>query len=186
MLVGVDEAGRGALAGPVVAGAVILHGFHGKLKDSKALSKDAREILAKDIKRRHIWAAAEASAKEVDSLNIHHASLLAMARAVLKLRLLKAHLLIDGRFSIPYLPKSFRQSAVIKGDAKLPAIMAAGVLAKTERDRQLKGLHLRYPVYGFHTHKGYPTERHKRALRQYGLCPFHRRSFAPVKALICK
>ena len=179
---GIDEAGRGALAGPVFAAAVILRGVEEGLKDSKALSPKKREALALAIKARHIYSVGEASAQEIDSLNIHHASLLAMRRAVEKLNLKEgALLLVDGSFVIPHLQAPMRQKALVKGDSRSPSIMAASIIAKTERDRRLKALHGQYPVYGFLAHKGYPTKAHKAALRKCGPCPEHRRSFAPVR-----
>ncbi|MBS0003309.1 MAG: ribonuclease HII [Thioalkalivibrio sp.] len=177
---GVDEVGRGPLAGPVVAAAVILPepcAVVG-LADSKQLDAPRREALAAILREEaEAWALGSASAAEIDRLNIHHATLLAMRRAVLALPGLPGELMVDGRFT-PEGP--WRATAVIGGDGSIPAISAASIIAKVARDALLVELHDRYPVYGFDRHVGYATPEHLRALERHGPCPEHRRSFAPV------
>lgn len=185
--VGIDEAGRGCLAGPVFAGAVILN-FPQKFKDSKLLSAKQREILAKDIKKDHLFGIGTANLKEIENLNIHHASLLAMKRSVENLYLKKVnsitgHLLIDGGFKIKNL-SGFLQTSIIKGDRKVLSIMAAGIMAKTERDNLMQEYAKKYPNYGFERHKGYSTAEHRKAIKNYGPSPIHRKSFAGVKEFI--
>lgn len=181
---GVDEAGRGPLAGPVYAAAVILrknHGIEG-LADSKTLSSEKREALALEIRSRAAaWAVASASVAEIDALNILRASLLAMQRAVLALGVVPRRVVVDG-LHCPELPCPVR--AVVKGDASIAAISAASILAKVARDALMTEWHERYPQYGFDTHKGYATEFHLAALRAYGACELHRRSFAPVSFVL--
>ena len=178
-VVGLDEAGRGCLAGPVFAGAVILN-FPQKFKDSKLLNAKQRESLAIQIKQNHKFAIGIASLEEIDKLNIQQASLLAMKRAVNKLNLSKGHLLIDGPFPLKKIPH-LSQTPLIKGDRRASPISAAGILAKTERDKFLLKLDKLYPEYGFDKHKGYATQTHKRAIKEYGPCPVHRRAFSGVK-----
>ena len=184
LVAGVDEAGRGPLAGPVVAAAVILdprQPIRG-LGDSKALSARRREALFDEIRANALCCAiASASAEEIDSLNILQATLLAMRRAVETLRLLPHRVVVDGN-RVPALKMTV--AAVVKGDALVPAISAASILAKVHRDRLCLDLHALHPQYGFDTHKGYPTAEHLAALRQHGACPAHRRSFAPVRAVL--
>lgn len=177
---GVDEAGRGPLAGPVYAAAVILPGEHElEVADSKRLSARRRESLADEIRARAVaWSVARIEASEIDVLGIHHASLLAMARALGALSLRPDLALIDGRF-VPDCDISCR--AIVGGDDSEPAISAASILAKVDRDACLLELDLRYPGYGFARHKGYPTAGHRKALQRLGPCPEHRRSFAPVR-----
>lgn len=180
---GVDEAGRGPLAGAVVAAAVILHPDRAipGLADSKKLSARKRERLALEIKQQAwAWVVAEASVEEIDQLNILQASLLAMKRAVMSLSLVPDRVLVDGN-QLPDLPYSVQ--AIIGGDASQPSISAASILAKTSRDAALIELDQRYPDYGFAQHKGYPTPQHLQAIRQYGVLPVHRKSFAPVAKL---
>lgn len=180
---GVDEAGRGPLAGAVVAAAVILHPDRAipGLADSKKLNARKRERLALEIKQQAwAWAVAEASVEEIDQLNILQASLLAMKRAVMSLSLVPDRVLVDGN-KLPDLPYSVQ--AIIGGDASQPSISAASILAKTSRDAALIELDQRYPDYGFAQHKGYPTPQHLQAIRQYGVLPVHRKSFAPVAKL---
>lgn len=178
MRVGVDEAGRGPLAGPVVAAAVILDAPIAGLNDSKKLSPTRRTQLAQAIREHaHAWAIAEASAAEIDQLNIHHATLLAMRRAVEALPVAGSEALIDGRF-VPELRIPAR--AIVGGDAQVAEISAASILAKTYRDELLRELDQRFPHYGFAQHKGYPTSAHLLALRTHGPCAEHRQSFAPV------
>lgn len=178
MRVGVDEAGRGPLAGPVVAAAVILDQPIAGLNDSKKLSPARRSQLAEAIRAQaHAWSIAEASAAEIDALNIHHATLLAMRRAVEGLPMPASEALVDGRF-VPALTIPAR--AIVGGDAQVAEISAASILAKTHRDALLVSLDQQFPHYGFAQHKGYPTPAHLQALQQHGPCPAHRRSFAPV------
>ena len=181
---GVDEAGRGPLAGPVVAAAVILDDKQpiAGLADSKKLSASRREALFDAIRARALcFAIAEASVEEIDRLNILQATLLAMQRAVAGLRLRPGLVLVDGN-RLPVLPMP--SEAVIGGDALVQAISAASILAKVHRDRWCQSIDAQYPQYGFAGHKGYGTAAHLEALRNHGACPLHRRSFAPV-ALQC-
>ncbi len=184
LICGVDEAGRGPLAGPVYAACVVLNPQSKilGLADSKQLSAARREQLASQIKScAFAWAIASASVEEIDRLNILQASLLAMKRAVENLSLEPAEVLIDGLYC-PQL--KFPARAIVRGDCKIPEIMAASILAKTARDTEMLALHLRFPQYGFDRHKGYPTLQHLAALQAHGVCAIHRRSFAPVKALV--
>lgn len=180
---GIDEAGRGPLAGPVVAAAVILDPAHpiSGLDDSKKLSARRREALAQEIRDKALaWAIAEASVEEIDRLNILQASLLAMQRAAAGLSTPPLKALIDGN-KCPKL--DCPAEAIIGGDGKVAAIAAASILAKTARDAGMIALHAHYPMYGFDRHKGYPTPAHIAALRRHGLTPAHRRSFSPVAQL---
>jgi len=177
---GVDEAGRGPLAGPVVAAAVILDPKRpiAGLDDSKKLSEKKRLQLAEEIRRTAIaWAVAEASVEEIDQINILQASLLAMCRAVEQLSVPPESALVDGnkcpRLAIPV-------EAIVKGDGKIASIAAASILAKTMRDAKMRALHEHYPHYGFDRHMGYPTAAHFAALRVHGASPVHRRTFGPV------
>ncbi|MFN7086184.1 MAG: ribonuclease HII [Burkholderiales bacterium] len=184
LVCGVDEAGRGPLAGPVFAAAVILgqRVSIAGLADSKKLTACKRDAVAQQIKARAAaWAVASASVEEIDELNILRASLLAMRRAVELLDVAPAEVLVDG-LCCPDLRWPAR--AVVGGDAKIAAISAASVLAKVARDALMLELHQRYPQYGFDLHKGYPTAAHLAALREYGASPVHRRSFAPVRRAI--
>ncbi len=181
LVAGVDEAGRGPLAGPVVAAAVILDERHpiAGLADSKALTERQRERLYDQIMARALCCSvAEASVEEIDRLNILQATLLAMQRAVAGLRLPPALVRVDGN-RLPVLP--MRAEALVGGDALYPAISAASILAKVTRDRWCAELALAHPDYGFERHKGYGTPEHLRALRALGPTPWHRRSFAPVR-----
>jgi len=181
---GVDEAGRGPLAGPVVAAAVILDSrqpIRG-LADSKALGPARRERLFDEICANALaLAIAEASVEEIDRLNILQATLLAMRRAVEGLRLPPRRVLVDGN-RLPEL--RVPATAIVKGDTTVPVISAASILAKVHRDRLCAALHEQWPHYGFGTHKGYPTAAHLLALRVHGACPAHRRSFAPVREVL--
>lgn len=184
MVAGVDEAGRGPLAGPVVAAAVILDDRQpiAGLADSKVLSPRKRERLFDEIRAKALACCiAEASVEEIDRLNILQASLLAMRRAVEGLRLVPHRVLVDGN-QLPVL--NMPAAAIVSGDAKVPAISAASILAKVYRDRLCLALDRDYPNYGFAAHKGYPTAAHLAALRQHGACPVHRRSYAPVRAVL--
>ncbi len=181
-IAGVDEAGRGPLAGPVVAAAVILD--PGRpipgLADSKALSPARREELARLIRMNALdWALGRAEVEEIDRINILRASLLAMQRAVAALTLAPSLVLVDGN-RVPELACPAR--AIVKGDATHPAISAASILAKVVRDEEMCELDRHYPGYGFARHKGYPTPEHLEALRRLGACPIHRRTYAPVQA----
>jgi len=182
---GVDEAGRGPLAGSVVAAAVILDPARpiAGLADSKKLRPAVRERLALEIREKALaWSIAEASAEEIDQINILQATFLAMRRAVAALTLTPAHALIDGN----RIPQGLlcTAEAIVKGDAKEPAISAASILAKTFRDAQLLVLDQQYPDYGFAQHMGYPTAAHLAALKRHGPTPVHRRSFGPVAQCI--
>jgi len=182
LVAGVDEAGRGPLAGPVVAAAVVLNDLQPVrgLADSKTLSPRRRERLYDEIRAKALCCSvAEASAREIDELNILQATLLAMRRAVEGLRLPPQLVLVDGN-RVPVL--NMPVHAVVKGDAKVQAIAAASILAKVHRDRLCLQLHERFPQYGFAGHKGYPTAEHLQALRVHGACVEHRQSFAPVRA----
>jgi ribonuclease HII len=183
-LAGVDEVGRGPLAGDVVAAAVILDPARpiSGLRDSKKLSAQRREELAVLIMERALaWAVARASVAEIDELNILQASLLAMHRAVRALEPQPSYVLVDGN----RLPRwEYAAEPVVKGDDRVPAIAAASILAKVQRDRELVALEQQYPGYGFAAHKGYPTAAHLKALQTLGVTPVHRRSFAPVRALL--
>lgn len=185
---GVDEAGRGPLVGSVVAGAVVLDPNQPiiGLRDSKKLSPARREKLYAEIMQKaRAWGVGQASPGEIDTLNILQATMLAMRRAIeaLSERLGEwpSKALIDGN-RCPILP--IASEAIIKGDAKEPAISAASIIAKVTRDQQMQVLHSQYPQYGFNQHMGYPTEAHMQALKQYGPCEEHRRTFAPVRDLI--
>lgn len=185
---GVDEAGRGPLVGSVVAGAVVLDPNQPiiGLRDSKKLSPARREQLYAEIMQKaRAWGIGQASPNEIDTLNILQATMLAMRRAIeaLSERLGEwpSKALIDGN-RCPILP--ITSEAIIKGDAKEPAISAASIIAKVTRDQQMQVLHTQYPQYGFNQHMGYPTDAHMQALKQYGPCEEHRRTFSPVRDLI--
>ncbi len=180
LVAGVDEAGRGPLAGPVVAAAVILDEGQpiAGLADSKKLSAARRDRLYDEIRAKALCCSvAQASVDEIDQLNILQATMLAMRRAVEGLRLKPRLVLVDGN-RLPVL--DVRAEAIVQGDAKVQAISAASILAKVTRDRGLAELHTQYPAYGFDQHKGYGTAQHLEALDRWGPCPAHRRSFAPV------
>jgi ribonuclease HII len=181
---GVDEAGRGPLAGPVSAAAVILDPRQpiAGIDDSKKLSPARRAALDSAIRERALaWAVAWASVEEIDRLNILQASLLAMQRAVAALPLAPQQVLVDGNRCPEF---GCAAQAVIGGDGLIPAIGAASILAKVARDRLMEQLDVAWPGYGFAQHKGYPTRAHLAALRTLGVCPHHRRSFAPVRAVL--
>jgi ribonuclease HII len=181
---GVDEAGRGPLAGPVFAAAVILdprRRVRG-LADSKVLTPLRREELAEEIRSRAIaWAVAAASVEEIDAFNILRASLLAMRRAVEALGVKPERVLVDG---LHRLELAIPMRAIVGGDATVASISAASILAKVSRDAVMLTLHHEHPLYGFHRHKGYTTDEHLAALRAHGACAVHRRSFAPVRAVL--
>jgi len=180
LVAGVDEAGRGPLAGPVVAAAVILDPARKVrgLRDSKLMTPEQREEVAAGIRAKAIaWAFAASDVGEIDALNILRATLLAMRRAVEALAVRPAEALIDG----DHCPElACRAYAIVKGDRDVPAISAASIIAKTTRDALLHDLDREYPMYGFARHKGYGTPEHLAALDRHGPCPHHRRSFAPV------
>ncbi|MFZ6847472.1 ribonuclease HII [Undibacterium sp. RuRC25W] len=184
IICGVDEAGRGPLAGPVMAAAVILDPRRPiiGLRDSKKLSEAKREALAIEIKHHALaWAIAQCSEQEIDELNILQATMLAMRRAVESLSVTPTLALIDGN-RCPIM--SVRSEAIVKGDDKVAAISAASILAKTARDHALYELHRQYPQYALDQHKGYPTALHLERLWEHGVAPFHRKTYAPVKALL--
>ena len=184
LVCGVDEAGRGPLAGPVYAAAVILDPERpiDGLRDSKKLSAERREQLALQIRACAIaWCVAKCSEAEIDRLNILQASMLAMRRAIEGLCVTPSLALIDGN-RCPVL--SLPSEAIIGGDDLIPAISAASILAKTSRDAALLALHIEYPLYGFDQHKGYPTPMHLARLAEHGASPVHRKSYAPVKAVL--
>ena len=184
LIAGVDEAGRGPLAGAVFAAAVILSPKRlvAGLADSKKLSAKKREFLFDEIRRHALsWAIASASVDEIDAINILQASLLAMRRAVDALEITPDAIVVDGL----YCPKvGMPATAIVKGDSKVAAISAASILAKVARDRDMQVLHAQYPEYGFDRHKGYPTAAHVAALTRHGVSRVHRRSYAPVAKLL--
>ena len=184
LIVGVDEAGRGTLAGPVVAAAVMLdvdRPIKG-LADSKTISANKRERLFDEIRAKALCCCiAEASVEEIDQMNILQATLLAMRRAVAGLRLTPSLVLVDGN-RLPLL--TVPAEAIVKGDSKVPAISAASILAKVYRDRHCLLMHEQHPEYGFDRHKGYPTAEHLTALRAHGATSWHRRTFGPVRLVL--
>lgn len=188
LVAGVDEAGRGPLAGPVVAAAVILdpgRPIHG-LCDSKKLSAARREALASEIRDRALcWSVAWSDRAEIDAMNILSATMLAMRRAILGLAIIPSGVKVDGNRlpDLRFRDGSIDGVAIVGGDATVECISAASIIAKTERDRMMLAMHEQYPDYEFARHKGYGTELHRARLREHGPCPEHRRSFAPVRAL---
>jgi len=182
MEAGCDEAGRGCLAGPVVAAAVILpHGFdHPLLNDSKKLSQKNREMLRKVIEEEALtWAVAMVSNREIDRMNILNASFLAMNRAIQKLQVKPDHLLIDGNRFRPQTDIPF--NCIVKGDGKYRSIAAASILAKTWRDEYMQKIHYEFPEFNWKQNKGYPTLAHREALQKQGTSPYHRKSFRLLK-----
>ncbi len=181
---GVDEAGRGPLAGPVVAAVVIMNPDRpiAGLADSKVLSPATREKLAVTIKQRALaWAVGQSCPDEIDRINILQATLLAMQRAVASLPCTPGYVLVDGN-RCPSLPCP--ATAIVKGDSHVPVISAASIIAKVSRDREMLHWDALYPEYGFKNHKGYPTRKHLQMLDEAGPCPCHRRSFAPVRNVL--
>lgn len=181
-VIGVDEVGRGCLAGPVYAAAAILNTQHSyaHYTDSKLLSAARREKFAQEILAHHQVGIGFATVAEIEEMNILRAALLAMRRAVLALKVDCGHLLVDGTFPVPDL-KGFRQTTLIKGDLRAEPVAAASIVAKVTRDRVVSELEEKYPQYGFAKHKGYSTQAHKAAIKQFGPCSEHRRTFAGVK-----
>ena len=182
LLAGTDEAGRGPLAGNVVAAAVILNSAEtiDGLDDSKKLSEKKRQFLAAEIKQKALaWSVVSVSPQQIDEMNILQASLFAMKKAAEKLKVRPDHVFVDGNKTL--LGCFCDNTAIIKGDSRVAEISAASILAKVERDAQMLELHTRYPEYGFDQHKGYPTKMHREILNEIGPCPEHRRSYAPVR-----
>ena len=183
LVAGVDEVGRGTLAGDVVAAAVILAEFPPEgVTDSKMLTPERREAVAERIRHEAVsWALGRATVAEIDELNILQASLLAMRRAVEALPIQPSLVLVDGN-RLPKWPYEAR--AIVKGDLTEPSIGAASILAKVQRDAEMLALHEHHPAFGFDRHKGYPTKAHLAALETAGISPLHRRSFGPVRRLL--
>jgi ribonuclease HII len=180
LLAGVDEVGRGPLAGAVVAAAVILDPEQpiAGLNDSKKITQKKRELLSIEIKEKSLaWSLGRAEVEEIDELNILHASLLAMKRAVESLNVFPKMVVVDGQYTPDI---EYEKIAIIKGDSLVPAISAASIIAKVERDNEMIKFDEIYPGYGFASHKGYPTKKHIEALAELGITDIHRRSFAPV------
>jgi len=177
---GLDEAGRGALCGPVAAAVVCLPrgAGRGPWRDSKTLGPRRREELARLIRSRYPWALGWAEPEEIDRLNVRRATILAMVRALRALETTPSEILVDGDL---HLPVDLPQQSVVRGDATVPAIAAASILAKVSRDELMIRLDGEYPLYGMAGHKGYGTKKHLEALRRWGPTPVHRRSFAPVR-----
>ena len=184
VLAGVDEVGRGSLVGPVFAAAVILNNKidKKKLKDSKSLSKKKREILNKYIKQNSKWSIASASLKEIEKLNILNASLLAMKRAILKLKIKPKIVMVDGN-KIPKM-KNYNLKYVIKGDRKIPEISAASIIAKVTRDQLIKKMSKKYTGYSWDKNVGYGTKNHLSAIKKLGITKHHRKNFSPISKIL--
>ena len=183
IIAGVDEVGRGSLIGPVYAAAVILNkSIDTKLlRDSKKLTKSKREILSKYIKKNSIWAIGKASVKEIERINILHASLLAMKRAILKLRKKPYLVLIDGN-KLPDL-KNYKLNSVVKGDQKIPSISAASIIAKVTRDKMVSSLGKKFKGYHWDKNYGYGTKQHLKAIKSFGITSHHRKTFLPISKM---
>lgn len=182
-IIGVDEVGRGCLAGPVYAAAVSFNSdiLCELVTDSKLLSEARREELFTEILKHHQVGIGFASVQEIDEINILQASMLAMRRAIKKLGVSSGHILVDGHMKIPRMSKAFTQTPVVKGDLRVALISAASIVAKVTRDQWMKDLARKYPQYGFELHKGYGTSFHQQSLAEHGPCKLHRRTFAGVK-----
>ncbi len=189
LMAGVDEVGRGPLAGAVVAAAVILdpNRWIDGLADSKALTEKKRIELDEEIRKNaYAWSIGRAEVHEIDAINILQASLLAMQRAVESLPVAPQHLKIDGNKCLNHTRVKCTMEAIVKGDSKVAAISAASIIAKVARDNEMLELDKKYPQYGFATHKGYPTKMHREALVKYGATDIHRSSFKPVRLVLEK
>ena len=184
VIAGVDEVGRGSLIGPVYAAAVILDKAINKklLKDSKKLTKRKRELLSKYIKKNSFWSIGRASIKEIEKLNILNASLLAMKRAIKKLRKKPTLILVDGN-KLPEI-KNYSLRSIIKGDQKIPSISAASIIAKVSRDKFITKLSEEFSQYGWDTNSGYGTKEHLKAIKKFGITKYHRKTFSPICDLL--